>query len=212
MATLASAVSGLANVSALVVGASTLALGTLWAYLFRRIAAPKRAGLTAALAALNAGLTVAAIVATESPAAHALEIVLGFLTAATVGAFIWGPAALLAFYCLGKPMALAEGLASRGSSGRDRGERVVAVVCAFMPIAGFVISFAHPASSNHLHPGPAPYADAGTAFTRVLGILGAMIGAAAFAVASLRSRRRAAFIAAVQTGAVAQFRVETREE
>lgn len=208
------------------VGVPTLVLGTFWAHLLRRKSTVGNSGLrwgwlaSIPLAALNAGLACAALFLTEEHGGDvAGPIVGGLIAGATFGIFIWAPALVATLVCFGLPMAWAERLASRGLSGTERGERILGAACTVLGAGALAATALAPPRPEYLDPDgggiftqSGALFDSGHRFAQVLACVGMALGACAFALAHLRTRRRAEFVAQVEAGAVPKFRVDTSPE
>lgn len=184
------------------VGIPTLYLGALWAALLRHPAtiggSRVRWGWLASipLAALNGGVCCAVMFASEHSGVDLGAIFAGLVLGATLGIFLWAPALMVTLACFGLPILWAQRLATRGLAGIERGERILGAVCAVLGLGALATTLAR---SEGL-------------FGAALGAAGALLGATAFALATLRERRRAAFVARVEAGAVPRFRVDPTPE
>lgn len=200
------------------VGVPTLYLGALWAAVLRHPAtiggSRLRWGWLASipLAALNGGLCCAALFATDRTGLEVPEILMGLVLGATLGIFIWGPALLATVACFGAPIAWAQHLATKGLAGKERGERIIGAACAILGAIALALTW-----STHSVPDPElglapPFAPSGRIFAGVLAASGMLLGCATAVLATIRERRRAAFVSEVEAGAVPRFRVDPTPE
>ena len=104
--------------------------------------------------------------------------------------------------CFGLPIAWAQGLASKGLAGTERGERVIGAACVLLGLVALAVACAVGLKQSA----------SGRVFAGALAIVGALLGAAAFVVATVRERRRAAFVARVEAGELTSFRVDPTPE
>jgi hypothetical protein len=202
-----------------VVGLPTVLVGTAWAALLRR---PRTVGSTSIrlgwllsipLAASNAGLACVGLFASEPNASTLWAIIGGMFVGATFGIFIWGPALLMTLLCFGVPIAWAQRQATRGLAGTERGERIVGLVCTVLSLAAFVTALVtgRPDESLHAHFTHAGL-ESGWFFALALSLVGTVLGTSAFVLSTLRERRRSVFIARVEAGEEARFRVDATSE
>lgn len=201
------------------VGIPTLYLGAVWAAVLRHKAtignSRIRWGWIASipLAAVNGGLCCAGLFATEQGiSVDPGAIVMGLVLGATLGIFIWGPALLLTIAFFGAPIAWAQRLAAKGLAGTERGERLIGIACALMGLTALAVSWnAHPSTDPEMHFGSQD-SPSGHVFGQVLAALGVVLGSITATLATLRERRRAAFVARVEAGAVPRYRVDESPE
>lgn len=190
------------------VGIPTLVIGGVWAALLRQRktigSSSIRWGWVASipLAALNAGITCAALLGSEESFRSIFSIVGALVLGATVGAIIWVPAMIATLVCFGVPIAWAQRLASKGLAGTERGERIIGAVCVLLGLGAFAACCAVPLKESA----------SGRIVAGVLAAAGALLGAAAFVLATLREQRRAAFVARVEAGELTSFRVDPTPE
>lgn len=125
---------------------------------------------------------------------------IGFGLGASVGVFVWGPALVVTLVLFGLPLYYAQRAADRGLRSEDRGERVVAIASAVISALALVGALVMKTSSLAL-----------VAYVATsLGGLGAGLAAAVYA--TLRERRRRAFVAKVGTGEAEGYRIDTRPD
>jgi hypothetical protein len=197
----------------LIVAVPTLLVGMLWVRVLRW---PKTVGqtglrlgwlLSPVLAALNAGLACAMMLAVERPSGSLTDLLLrlfgGFVLGMTFGAIVWVPALMATLVAFGAPLAWAQGLAKKGLAGQERGDGIIGVVCGLIALA----TLAAPALLN-VGPG---LADA-LPLIRALGLTATGLSAATVFSAWSRAEERERFVAAVERGEVEQFRVDATDE
>lgn len=185
----------------------TLVLGTLWAVLLRwRKTVGKsslRLGwvLSVPLAALNGGVAAGLLLVNDRHPAGALQrFFLGLFMGTTFGAMFWIPGLVMVLLAFGLPIAWAQRQAARGLAGQERGDGMVGAASALVALVA--------ASTVMYRP------DARGAVAAVLGLsaLGLALGVATMAMAAWRDRQRRAFVAAVEAGQVAHFRIDPSPE
>jgi hypothetical protein len=180
-------------------GLPTLFFGALWAWLLRlpKTFGPNsvRVGWLASvpLAVANSGVSCAIMFLSEPGGGEILaKLFGGFALGAIVGAFIWIPALVLTLLCFGLPIARAQRLAAQGLAGAERGEVTVGASCLVLSMLGILFSLA----------------TLGTPFAITTGLVGGIAGGTAWWLAARRERERTQFVARVERGEVADFRVE----
>lgn len=194
------------HVSALATGLPTLVFGLLWAWLLRSprtVSGTKlRVGWVASLplAVLNAGVACAAMFVSDAGANDLPSRLLGgFVLGAIVGSTVWVPALVVALVLFGGPVAWAHRLAQQGLAGAERGEAVVGLACAGLSALAALVSSA-PGSFMPRREAP---------FTILTAMLAFTLGAFACALSWRRERARARFVASVERGDVAGYRVDS---
>lgn len=201
----------------LVTGLPTLLLGTFWAMLLRwrvevSLGSRKiRAGwlLSIPLAAANGGLAAAILMANEGHGVSniAEKVLGGVFLGVTFGAMVWIPALAITLLLFGLPIARAQRLAKQGLSGEERGERTVGATNLVLSLLVFLGIAVAPASGKSDLTAVAGF------WTLVAMATGGLLtGAAAAALAQIRGRDRARFVAAVEGGQVQGFRVDPTPE
>ena len=199
------------DVSCLLVGASTLFFGTLWAHLLR---ASRPAGdssdlprwlLSLPLAVANAALSAGLVFGASPRDGGFGSFLLGMFAGVTAGAGVWGPALLLTLLGYGPPIAWARRSARRGLAGLERGTVAVGAVSVLVALAAVVVSQATrpPHRTPHL---AFPWA------AEAFAVAAAACGGLVVAVSLARAQRRRAFVAEVEAGRVEGFRIETTDE
>lgn len=185
-----------------IVGFPTLAVGVMWATLLRR---REKIGhiaigwfLSIPLAALNAGIACALMLASQSP--HAGSLLGGMFLGATFGVIIWAPALAIVLMLFGLPLAHARRLAESGLASEEQGERFVGGACIALTLAAVLFS--------RLAPKPEPLV--GTLVFYSFAVLACVFGAAAALVARKREAARRRFVARVEAEEVPGLRVEPR--
>ncbi len=187
----------------------TLVGGMLWAWLLRRPATvgktPLRRGwvVSIPLAMLNSGLT-AAICINPAHASEPFRFLVMIPLGAAVGAFVWIPALAATLVCFGLPIARAQKLAKQGLAGEERGERIVGLACAAISAVGLSLTLTPEPSWSH--------GGANLWIARTLATLGLLAGATSTILASARTSRRRAFVAAAEAGNVPGYRIEATDE
>jgi hypothetical protein len=201
----------------LVTGLPTLLLGTLWAMLLRwrvevNVGSRKiRAGwlLSIPLAAANGGLAAAILMASEGHTVSniAEKLLGGVFLGVTFGAIVWIPALAITLLLFGLPIARAQRFAKQGLSGEERGERTVGATNLILSLLVFLGIAVAPASGKSDLTAMAGF------WTLVAMAAGGLLtGSAAAALAQIRGRDRARFVAAVEGGQVQGFRVDPTPE
>jgi hypothetical protein len=195
-------------------GLPTLICGLLWAWLLR---SPQTVGQSSIrwgwvasipLAMLNAGLTVALLMAI-SISASLDKFFLAVVFGGIFGAIVWVPALLATLVCFGVPIASAQRLAKKGLAGEERGEWIVGLTCFVMSAVGLVVSFGMERSLG---------VDGGVVgvieiwVPRMFALLGLLAGATSTGLARAREARRRTFVADAEAGKIPGYRIEPTEE
>lgn len=201
------------------VGIPTLIVGAIWATALRvrrTIGGTSvRWGWLASipLAALNAGFSCAAMFLSEESGDPIRAVLAGVLVGATFGIFIWAPALIATLVCFGVPIAWAQRLAAKGLAGTERGERLIGAACVVLGLGALALTrTASPLPLESFEPQRAELFASGRTFAAVLAAAGIGLGTIAVALATIRERRRSRFVARVEAGELAQFRVEPTPE
>lgn len=194
-----------ARPSAFAVGVPTLLVGAVWAFVLRL---PQTVGKSSfrlgwvtsvPLAALNAGIAAAALIAGETGRSFGLgEILGGLILGVLFGAFLWVPALLLTLVCFGLPIAWAQSLAKRGLAGEERGEWIVGLACFAMSALSLLVWGGHDATA--------------AVFARGLSAAGLLLSATSTGLAAARERRRRSFVARVEQGREPGYRIDATDE
>lgn len=190
----------------LVTGLPTLVLGTVWAVLLRwrqTLSKSKvRVGwvLSVPLAALNGAFAAGILLAMERGGDTILRFLGGMVLGATFGAMFWIPGLLLTLLVFGLPIARAQRLAAQGLAGQERGDGFVGAASAAIAAVALGSSFL---AARH---------DGGSLALAALAAFALSLGLATTAVSLWRERMRRAFVAEVEAGRVAHFRVDATEE
>ena len=178
----------------LCIGDSTLAFGTVGAWLLRH---PRKVGGSSVGWIASVPLAMANVVVLDARlhvATRPVEIADNAFRSVTSGASAWLPALLLTLVVFGLPMAYAHSLASKGLAGEENGDRIVGSVCAVLALPVLLVSgFVS--------------ARVGAAFAAAA--LGGALGSGAIVLAVARQRARARFVARVASGEVDGYRIET---
>lgn len=191
----------------------TFFCGLLWAAVLRIPHTLGRSGLrwgwlaSLPLAALNGGLACGVLFVAEPNAEPASGLV-GIVLGATVGVLFWGPALTVTLLCFGVPIAWAQRLAARGLAGTERGERIVGAVCAVLGALACVVAHEGMGVTAHGIDHSDTQLSSGAGVTQLAGATAFVLGTIAVALATLRERRRATFVAQVEAGAVPRFRID----
>jgi hypothetical protein len=110
----------------------------------------------------------------------------------TVGGIVWVPSLVVTLLCFGLPIAWARQAAAKGLMGEERGEIAVGVAAVVMSLVGVAASYDRVAV--------------------VVSLAGLTAGGVATSFALVRNRQRNDFLARVEAGSVAGFRVEATPE
>lgn len=222
------------NPAAFSTAVPTLAVGTAWALLLRWertvLHRKLRMGwlLSIPLAILNTSLCAGLLSAYGKGLPEVLGSCLIFLPlAATIGVFYWLPALSAVLVLFGLPISWAQRQARRGLVGEERGELIVSLTVTLISLLGLALASHRTVSTeenwmmtmmadSYFAPTertPLPVVwrlpDSGpTALVVALGVLGVAAGALATAMAWRRDRARQRFVAQVQEGRVAGYRVD----
>lgn len=224
------------NPAALCTALPTLAVGLAWALLLRwKLTFGKHEVLlgwylSVPLAIANTSLCAGFLSAHGQGLVASLGSSVFFLpVACTIGVLYWVPALLFVLFAFGAPLMWAQRQARRGLVGEERGELVVGAAVSLLSLVGLALaSFRSPSGEeNWLRdqfsdfstppPDALPRAlhlpdSSATWLLAALGLLGASLGAAAVALASRRALARGRFVAQVERGHVAGFRVVEAEQ
>lgn len=186
---------------------STLAFGSLWAWLLR---SPKTLGTTGIrvawlysvpLAALNAAFAAGMLLATSERGSFIGKFLIGFVAGLSFGAIIWVPALVATLLLFGAPIAWGQRLARQGLAGQERGDGFVGGVCAVLGLGATAGALAWPARVHGLSEAIA-----------AVGVLGALLGGAVVLAAVNRALQRRRFVSDVEAGRVEGFRVDAAPE
>lgn len=225
------------NPAAFSTAVPTLAVGTAWALLLRWertvLRRKLRMGwlLSIPLAILNTSLCAGLLSAYGKGLTEVLGGSLIFLPlAATIGVFYWLPALSVVLVLFGLPISWAQRQARRGLVGEERGELIVSLTVTLISLLGLALASHRTVSGEEnwlkgafddvvpdldaLAPLPVAWRlpDSGpTVLLVALGVLGVAAGALATAMAWRRDRARQRFVAQVQEGRVAGYRVDETE-
>lgn len=174
----------------------TVLSALLWLWVFRTVKKIQRAVILAIpIAMLNASLAAALAFSSIATGADrvASTFVMGLVLGPLAGVVIWLPALVFVLVLYGVPLMKARRLAERGLAGAERGERIVAVVSAGLPLLMMLVM-------DRMDP-----------LARGLALVAMLSGALAAALATLRARARSGFVRSVTAGEVEGFRVEQTE-
>ena len=201
--------------SGVIVGVPTVLCGVLWALLLRIRKtigrSPVRWSWLASfpLAATNAALACGILFATGPSENDMVKpFTSGAFLGATFGAIVWIPALVATFVCFGLPLWRGHRLAEQGLAGEERGERVVAIAASVMALLGLMsgpLIAKEPSEPNVV-------LEWGPTVALAFGAIGLLTGLLAAVLAHLRALRRRDFVAQVEAGTVAGYRVADAPE
>ena len=175
------------------IAAPTLVLGTIWAWGLRTKLRVGRSRILVGwlasipLAALNAGFATLLVLGSAWQSSWG-----AFIAGMTVGGIVWVPSLVVTLLCFGLPIAWARQAAAKGLMGEERGEIAVGVAAVVMSLVGVAASYDRVAV--------------------VVSLAGLTAGGVATSFALVRNRQRNDFLARVEAGSVAGFRVEATPE
>jgi hypothetical protein len=194
---------------------TTLLYGLAWSRLLRAGYLGKWGWIAAApLAAANSA-TACAIVSVLDPNALAIGsggrlgsggVLEALVLGASLGAFAWIPALILALLSLGLPVSLAQHAAARGVAGEDRTERTIGFLAAGYSGAALLVcmlaAFAAPALASF----------DGVGVVVSLALAGLATGLAGVQVAHVRGWGRRSFFRSVRAGTAPEYRIDREGE
>jgi hypothetical protein len=202
-----------AGAMGVVVGVPTLVLGTLWAVLLRMRATVGTTRLrwgwvaSAPLAAANAGLASGLMMAFEGGPDVFANLLIGVMLGITFGALFWVPSLVATLALFGAPIHWAQRLAAKGLAGEERGEVMIGAASAVLATLGLLVIH-----YTQFHGEFALKRVLGPSLVSGMGLLGAVTGGVATALAVARERTRRHFVAEVEAGKVAGYRVDASAE
>lgn len=196
--------------SGLISGITTWIAGYAWAHTVQRRREPLRARWSVAFAAGNAAIASCIVAFARGMPPSALSAVGMLLAGATVGVMIWGPALLLTSLLLGRPLAYSRVRALEGLSGAQAGERAVGIACAL--VSCLALAFTPSWWGVVRLFDKEPLMVAGTTFMHGMAVLGITLGTAVAVWATVLEHRRRRFVRAAETGALAGYRIQSRDE
>jgi len=186
--------------------AATLLAGALWARVMR---SPKGAGWRGWAASVPLAMLAAALASVVADVLGAVAqlkaktLLADALMAASVYALLWFPVLLIMLLLFGFPVARARRLAAEGLARKERGERLVGVVCAAWGLVALLLLI-NGYHDDAFDPLPALAWRLRTASAACA----LLAGGAATVLAIVRERRRRGFVAGVEAGKIQGFRVD----
>jgi hypothetical protein len=195
----------------LIAGVPTLIYAVCWAFLLRMKRTVGKTKLrwgwlaSIPLAMANGATAAGLLLAIEEGGRFFERFAIGIFAGATFGSIFWVPGLLATLAFFGYPVARAQHFAEKGLAGEERGEVMVGAASTILAVLG---CFAVGLTAGRARPPSEMLEPIGLALLYAFSILGFLAGAGAASLGSYRAARRRRFVADVEAGRQAGFRLE----